>query len=355
MKTKDLFELYSDYLQTSFGATTATGLSKMVDGEVSHDQVTRFLSGKDYSSKDIWKALKKDIREIEDDSGVLIFDDTVQEKAYSKENDLICWHFDHTVNRSVKGINLLNCVYHSKGVSLPVAFEVIKKPLRFKDKKTGQEKRRSETTKNELLREMLLTCRKNQLKWRYALADSWFSSSENMRFIHEKLKKQFILALKSNRLVALSLDDKKQGRFVRIDSLSWSGKPVQGWVKGLEFPVILHRQIFTNKDDSTGTLYLISNDLDATAETLETIYKKRWKVELLHKNIKSNTALAKSPTKVVRTQSNHICMSLYAAARLETLSIKKNMTTFALRSQLYIKAIQRAFKELKFMKANAGA
>jgi len=36
------------------------------------------------------------------------------------------------------------------------------------------------------------------------------------------------------------------------------------WVKGLEFPVLFHQQIFTNKDDSTGTLYLISNELTAT-------------------------------------------------------------------------------------------
>jgi hypothetical protein len=43
---------------------------------------------------------------------------------------------------------------------------------------------------------------------------------------------------------------------------------VQGWVKGREFPVIFHRQVFTNKDDSTGTLYLISNDLSATAAPL---------------------------------------------------------------------------------------
>ncbi|MDQ7017402.1 MAG: transposase [Gammaproteobacteria bacterium] len=355
MKTQDLFELYSDYLQTSFGATTATGLSKMLNGQVSHDQVTRFLSEKDYSSKDLWKALKKEIREVEDETGVLIFDDTVQEKPHSKENDLICWHFDHTVGRSVKGINLLNCVYHSKGVSLPVAFEVIKKPIRFSDIKSQKEKRKSVITKNEMLRNMLLTCRKNQLKWRYVLADSWFSSSENMQFIHEKLKKKFILALKSNRLVALSLEDKKQGRFVRIDSLLRSEKPIQGWVKGLEFPVLLHRQVFTNKDGSTGILYLISNDLDATAETLETIYKKRWKVELLHKNIKSNTALAKSPTKVVRTQSNHIFMSLYASARLETLSIQRKMSTFALKGQLYIKAIRVAFEELQALKVAAGA
>jgi len=144
---------------------------------------------------------------------VLIFDDTVQEKAHSQENNLTCWHFDHTINHSVKGINLLNCLYHANDVSLPVAFEIVTKPIRFCDVNTRKEKRKSVTTKNELLRGMLSTCRQNQLKWRYILADSWFSSTENMQFIHEHLKKYFILALKSNRLVALSLADKQQGRY----------------------------------------------------------------------------------------------------------------------------------------------
>ncbi len=62
----------------------------------------------------------------------------VQEKPHSKENYLICWHFDHTVNRSVKGINLLNCLYSSNGVSLPVAFELVKKIEDFIDKKQAK-------------------------------------------------------------------------------------------------------------------------------------------------------------------------------------------------------------------------
>ena len=53
------------------------------------------------------------IRDIEQDDGVLIFDDTIQEKPYTDENDLICWHYDHSQNRTVKGINLLNCVAHA--------------------------------------------------------------------------------------------------------------------------------------------------------------------------------------------------------------------------------------------------
>ena len=116
---------------------------------------------------------------------------------------------------------------------------------------------------------MLKVCCQNQLKWRYALADSWFSSSENMKYIHATLEKQFIFALKSNRSIALNKEDKANGRYTRIDSIQWSENPVQGWVKGREFPVIFHRQVFTNKDDSTGTLYRISNDLSATAAPLK--------------------------------------------------------------------------------------
>ena len=175
----------------------------MLDGEISHDQVTRFLSKQDYTSKDLWQSLKKEVRSIEDDSGVLIFDDTVQAKPHSKENELICWHYDHTIGQSVKGINLLNCLYHSNGVSIPVAFELIKKYPHVSNVETHRMKRKGDITKNELLRNMLLTCQRNQMTWQYALADSWFSSSENMSFIHKKLHKHFILALKTNRLVAL--------------------------------------------------------------------------------------------------------------------------------------------------------
>ncbi|UJF17067.1 transposase [Vibrio sp. SS-MA-C1-2] len=319
-KNKQIFELYIDYLVTSFSYTTATGLSNLLDGDISHDQVTRFLSHKQFSSADLWQNVKKDVRDIEADDGVLIFDDTVQAKPYSSENDLINWHFDHTVGRSVKGINLLNCIYHANDVSIPVAFKLITKPIQYSDISTRKIKRKSETTKNDDLITLLKACQQNQLKWRYVLADSWFSSIGNMKFINDKIKKYFLLALKSNRLIALSKEDKLEGRFQRIDSLDWSDSPILGWVKGMDIPIILHRQIFKNKDGSEGILYLISNDIELDKESMEAIYQKRWKVEVFHKNIKSNTGLAKSPAKKERTQSNHIFMSLLATNGMDTSS-----------------------------------
>jgi hypothetical protein len=57
------------------------------------------------------------------------------------------------------------------------------------------------------------------------------------------VEKYFIFALKSNRLIALTKDKKAKGRYTRIDSIQWSEEPVQGWVKGLDFPVLFHRSI----------------------------------------------------------------------------------------------------------------
>ena len=70
---------------------------------------------------------------------------------------------------------------------------------------------------------------------------------------------------------------------------------------------------------------------------IETIYQKRWKVEVFHKNIKLSTALAKSPAKTKRTQSNHMFMSLLATVKLEDLSFRKGLTTFGLKTKLDIK------------------
>ena len=163
------------------------------------------------------------------------------------------------------------------------------------------------------------------------LADSWFSAKDNLTFIRQTLQKHFVVALKSNRTVALSYEQKRQGAFTRIDGCQLpEHQPVQGWIKGLDFPVLLLRQVFTNQDGSTGTLYLACSDRTCDGSTIEAIYQKRWNVEIFHKTLKSHAALAKSPTRRVRTQSNHCFMALYAAGRLEGLRVKHRLNHFAL-------------------------
>ena len=349
--TDSRLDLYTDYLSVSFGYATATGLSNLLDGAISHDAVTRFLAQPEFTSKDLWKQVKATVREVESDSGVLIFDDTIQEKPHMDENDLICWHYDHCVGRSVKGINLLNGLYHANGVSLPVAFELIRKPLRYCEIKTRQEKRKSEVTKNQQLLSMVDTCIHNQLKFTWVLADIWFASTDNMIHIKQARHKDFIMAMKSNRLVALSEIEHKQKRYTRLDQLDWPEKGVvTGWLKGLPFPVRLARQVFTNKDGSSGTLYLVCSQLNASWQTMTTIYQKRWQVEVFHKSLKSNAAFGKSPARTPRTQANHLFASIVAVFKMEKLKINTQLNHFALKSKWYLKATRTAFDELQAMK-----
>ena len=205
---KDMIDLYTDYQLSSFGQTTATGLSAMMEGSISHDAVTRFLTNSEYTSKHLWQQVKPTIRDIENEDGVLIFDDTIQAKPHTKENETNCWHYDHTTNTTVKGINLLNCLYHCEGVSLPIAFHIVTKPICYSDISTRKTKRKATITKNQLLRDMVDTACHNQVKFRYVLMDSWFTSKQTLKHIRKK-DKHVIAALKSNRLIALNLQDKK--------------------------------------------------------------------------------------------------------------------------------------------------
>jgi len=350
----NLIELYTDYLLTSFGQTTATGLSRLVDNDISHDKITRLLSKQDFDSKDLWRMIKKDIRKVESNDGVLIFDDTIEEKPHTQENDVTCWHYDHSKGVSLKGINIVTCLYHSNNISLPISFEVITKPLSYDIETQEKVRNKSDVTKNEILRNMLSVAIKNQLKFQCVLADTWYSSSENMKYIVETIKKNFVMPIKSNRLVALSKKDRNNGKFVNIKSLQWQDSPVKVWIKGVPFELLVHKQIFKNKDGSTGLIYLATNNLDYTKEDMENLYKKRWGIEVFHKTLKQNTSLAKSPTKVARTQKNHIFMSILASVKLELLSSKKSTNHFSLKMKLYTKAIKAAFKELARIKKKYG-
>lgn len=348
---KEFIDLYTDFLISSFSYTTAVGLSKMLDGAISHDKITRFLSQSEFNSIELWKFVKPLVRQIESSSAVLIFDDSIEEKNYTDENEIICWHYDHCKGRNIKGINFISAIYNSSGISLPVAVELISKTEHFTDAKTGQHKRRSLKSKNEYYREMLKVCINNKIVFQYVLNDVWFSSAENMNFVAKEIGRDFVMPLKSNRKVALTLSDKKQGKYQAISTVAIEqNTTIKVYLEGIEFPLLLAKQIFTNKDGSIGILYLVTNDETLDYTQITTIYKRRWKVEEYHESLKQNASLAKSPTKTVRTQTNHFYLSLLAFVKLEVLKLSSNLNHYQLKRRIYLNALKQAFKELQDIK-----
>lgn len=213
-----LFDLYVDYLICSTSYTTATGLSKLTDKVISHDKITRLLSSDYFTNSDLWKRAKSVYKWIEADDGILVIDDSIEEKPYTDENEIIAWHWDHKENRSIKGINFVSALYVSSKGSIPVAVEVVKKDIEYIDKKTEKKRRKASVTKQELYRKLVDIAIANGIKFKYVLNDSWFSSVKNFIFLRKR-GKHFIVAVKCNRNVALSDADLAAGDFVKIEKI----------------------------------------------------------------------------------------------------------------------------------------
>jgi hypothetical protein len=128
----------------------------MLDGQISHDKITRFLNSPESSSKKLWGYVKPTIRKTEEcTGGVLILDDSIKEKPYTDENELISWHYSHAKNRCVKGFNILSRLVRYGDTVLPISYKPICKDVSFCDVKTKREKRKSSTSKNEIFRSII--------------------------------------------------------------------------------------------------------------------------------------------------------------------------------------------------------
>ncbi len=347
-----LLDLYVDYLISSFGATTATGLSSLLDGEISHDKITRLLASPPQTSMDLWFGVKPQVRQIESETGVLIIDDSISHKPCTDENEIVCWHYDHTTGQLVKGINFLTALYQSQEISLPVGVQLIAKTEYYTDPKDGKEKRRCPVNKNQYCRELIAQAVQNQIQFQYVLTDVWFATAENMRFIRHEVDKHFVMPLKTNRKVALSLPEKQQGKYVKIETLLLEKDTTrQIYLEGVDFPFSLVKQVFVNGDDSTGIRYLVTSDPNLTYSQITAIYRKRWNVECYHKSLKQNASLERSPTQTLTSQTNHFFASVYAYLRLETLKRSTKLNHFALKSKIYLTAIRSAFDELRRLKS----
>ena len=126
-------------------------------------------------------------------------------------------------------------------------------------------------------------------------------------------------------------------------------KPVTVYLEGVAFALLLLKQVFTNEDGSTGihAKRLVTSDTTLDGNGIAAIYQKRWNVEPYHKSLKQNASLEKSPTQTVTTQTNHFFAALCGYIKLELLKGDTKLNHFALKSKLYLRAIQSAFAALR--------
>jgi hypothetical protein len=208
-----------------------------------------------------------------------------------------------------------------------------------------------------MFRDLIAHAHQNAVKFALVLCDSWYVNAQNINYLLS-IKKNILGALKSNIEVALSKEDRAQGKFIKISQVKLNpGDLKEVYIRSVTAPVLICKDIFINEDHSEVALYLLCSDLRKSYQPacpvgrfIISTYQERWGIEDYHKSLKNNTSLQKSPTRTVQTQKTHFFASLCAYIKLERLKINEKLNHFALKNRLYIKAIQTAFQELQRLK-----
>ena len=346
-----LQDIYIDFTISSFEKIEMTKLSKLTDK--SHDTFTKqlLLDSSLDDDKRLWKSIKPFLRDYEnEDSGCIIIDDMLMHKPWTKVNDIVCWHYDHVSQSMQKGILMLNFHYtDDTGISIPLGYEIITKTEDKWSDEYQKNVKKSLFSKNEIMQDKLYILHyNNEVKYKYILFDKWFASTKNLVFIEDELKKKFVCPIKSNRKIALTLEERNKGKYVNISTIDIKGGSSRLiYLEGYEKPLRLVKQVVKNGDDDESTyLYLVTNDIDLSFDEVLEIYKRRWKVEEYHKSLKQNLKIEHSPTKVETSQRNHIHLAVLGFIKLEKLRLNYKMNHFAIKEKIYIEALKVAYQKV---------
>lgn len=190
MKLKESSDLYIDFLLCQTSQASSTMCSDMLDNAVKHDSFSRMLKVGDYASRYIWNKAKTILKDYKKARKILSIDNTIIHKPDSKVNEVVNWFYDHSEARVVKGANLISALIHIDNIDLPVGFEIQSKDqfaVEVDKKGNSKFKRKSRYTINEIARKIILKTIKNVTNFDYLVADRYFASKTNLKFLNTRL------------------------------------------------------------------------------------------------------------------------------------------------------------------------
>ena len=310
--------MYGQFLVNTPVNVTGTYFADTASG-FSHDQVSRFLR----SSKLTPRIIRdKALSEIPlSPHGFVLFDDTVIDKDFSFDIEMVRSQYSGNAHDVIKGIGVVTCVYYNPETDVSYALDY----RIFDPERDGQ-------SKLDHVWDMLDGLKERNVAYGYVLMDSWYAVTELMVYIDD-LGKLYYCPLKNNRKV----DDSNDTRPYRaVSLLEWdqvelaTGKLVK--VKG--FPSSMKTKLFCVQVSTNRTDFVVTNDLtQGSADGVRKASAIRWKIEEFHRQLKQTTGIEHCQARKQRSQRNHInlCMQawmvLMTAARHAGISIYEQKNT----------------------------
>ncbi len=311
---------YCQYLLSSQINYTITNLAEHLE-QISHDAINYYLKREKLTPRLVWENVKEIVEP--DANGYIIFDDSVLDKRYSQEIEMVRRQYSGNEHGVLKGIGVVSCVYVNPKVE---RFWVIDYRI-FNPDVDGK-------TKIDHVKDMLenLVYQK-LLPFDTVLMDTWYAVHSLMLYI-DSLEKVYYCPLKNNRLVD---DTWGQEKYKRIESLEWSqeelecGKIIK--IKG--FPQEKKVKLFRVTVSTNRTDYVATNDLSqSSTNVVQEVCKIRGKIEEFHREIKQITGIESCQCRKARLQRNHIACAMLVWIRLKNLAYQTGQTVYQIKHNL---------------------
>jgi len=311
---------YCQYLLSSQINYTITNLAEHLE-QISHDAINYYLKREKLTPRLLWENVKDIIEE--DANGYIIFDDSVLDKRYSQEIEMVRRQYSGNEHGVVKGIGVVSCVYVNPQVK---RFWVVDYRI-FNPDVDGK-------TKIDHVKDMLSNLvYQKLLPFDTVLMDTWYAVNSLMLYI-DSLEKVYYCPLKNNRLVDDTLGKEK---YKRIELLEWSeeelecGKIIK--IKG--FPAQKKVKLFRVAVSNNRTDYVATNDLSqSSTNVVQEVCKIRWKIEEFHREIKQLTGIESCQCRKARLQRNHIACAMLVWIRLKNLAYQTGQTVYQIKHNL---------------------
>ena len=310
-------QMYGQFLVNTPVNVTGTFFADTAGG-FSHDQVSRFLSDSKLTPRIIRDKALSEIPLSE--YGFVLFDDTVVDKDFSFEIEMVRSQYSGNAHDVIKGIGIVTCVYYNPDVDQFYALDY----RIFDPDRDGQ-------SKLDHVWDMLDGLKAKQVSYGYVLMDSWYAVNELMVHIAD-LGKIYYCPVKSNRLV----DDTgnpyggKQA-YKAVSKLQWDqttleqGKLIK--IKG--FPGSMKVKLFCVPVSTNRTDYVVTNDLtQGSADGVRKASAIRWKIEEFHRELKQTTGIEKCQARKQRSQRNHINLCMQAWMVMKTAARQTGITIY---------------------------
>ena len=310
---------YCQYLLSSLNYTI-TNLAEHLE-QISHDAINYYLKREKLTPRLLWENVKDIIEE--DANGYIIFDDSVLDKRYSQEIEMVRRQYSGNEHGVVKGIGVVSCVYVNPQFK---RFWVVDYRI-FNPDVDGK-------TKIDHVKDMLSNLvYQKLLPFDTVLMDTWYAVNSLMLYI-DSLEKVYYCPLKNNRLVDDTLGKEK---YKRIELLEWSeeesecGKIIK--IKG--FPAQKKVKLFRVAVSNNRTDYVATNDLSqSSTNVVQEVCKIRWKIEEFHREIKQLTGIESCQCRKARLQRNHIACAMLVWIRLKNLAYQTGQTVYQIKHNL---------------------